>query len=59
MSEELTLTQIAEGLERWDRIGSDIDEPEGARYIRLSDTLAKLMAQSLRRIHEAQCQTAP
>ena len=59
MSSELTLADIADGLENSRRMGNERDEPEGACYIQISDTLAKLMAQSLRRIHEAQCQTAP
>ena len=43
-----TPTEIAEVLDRAERIGEREDAPEGVRYIRLSDTLAKKLANDLR-----------
>ena len=44
-------TQVAEIIETLattaDRIGAEKDEPEGARYIQISDTCAKQMARTL------------
>ena len=44
------LYQLASSLENAIRIGSEKDEPEGDRYIQISDTLATLTAERLKRI---------
>ena len=41
-------SDVALALDAADRIGNDIDEPEGTRYIQISDTLAKELSQALR-----------
>lgn len=51
-----TLSAIAAGLDRAARFGATEDDPEGARYIVLSDTLARQIASDLRR-HEAKSET--
>ncbi len=43
--------QLEEGikiLESTPRIGNDVDEPEGERYIQISDTLAKKLSSLLK-----------
>lgn len=40
-------------LETAPRLGADVDEPEGARYIQISDTLAQSMAAALRLFAES------
>jgi hypothetical protein len=44
----LTLEEWALALESAPRLGAAVDEPEGARYLILSDTLAREVASSLR-----------
>lgn len=44
------LNELANGLDMAGRLGSEKDNPEGVRYIQISDTLAKDMARDLRRI---------
>jgi hypothetical protein len=44
-----TLQEIAEALDAAIRHGSDRDEPEGARFITMSDTLALSLGRALRR----------
>lgn len=39
---------IANELDNAPRLGADVDEPEGSRYIQLSDTLAKRMSKQIR-----------
>ena len=41
------LRQIAVSLKEAERMGQDSDEPEGNRYIQISDTLAGKMAGKL------------
>ncbi len=41
---------LAEGFETAARLGADVDSLEGARWIRVSDTLATVMAERLRAI---------
>ena len=43
----MTLQDIITGLNNAERFGGEIDSPEGTRYIIMSDTLAKLIAESL------------
>lgn len=40
--------ELADALDRASRQGGSIDKPEGARYVQLSDTLAKQIADRLR-----------
>ena len=49
-SDEKYLYQLADDLENADRLGADTDEPEGNRYIQMSDTVTKLIAERLRKI---------
>jgi hypothetical protein len=44
----LSLTAIADGLENAARLGRPVDQPEGVRYIQISDTLSKQFVASLR-----------
>lgn len=46
------LRQVAEMLEESPRLGQPEDKPEGARYIVLSDTLARQIAAKLRAYSE-------
>ena len=43
----MNLTEIKDILERADRIGQPTDEPEGVRYIQISDTLTNEIINSL------------
>jgi len=45
----LSLTEIIEGLENADRIGSEVDRPEGSRCIQISDTLAREIIATLKK----------
>ena len=49
-SDEKYLYQLADDFENADRLGADTDEPEGNRYIQMSDTVTKLIAERLRKI---------
>ncbi len=40
--------ELASALDRAERVGADQDQPEGTRWVRLSDTLAKSIAERLR-----------
>ena len=42
---------LADSLDEAARQGEESDEPEGARYITISDTKAKEMAQQLRNLY--------
>ena len=44
----MTLEEIIQGLQNADRFGEDTDEPEGARFIQLSDTLVCQMIETLK-----------
>ena len=44
------LLKIADELDEADRLGEGRDVPEGMRYIIMSDTLAKELASTLRKI---------
>lgn len=46
------LSVLAKLLDETDRMGRDVDEPEGARYVMLSDTFVQLFAKRLREIDE-------
>jgi len=48
MDNKECLHEIADMLDKAERIGADKDEPEGMRYIQLSDTLAKKISAKLR-----------
>lgn len=48
------LTALADGLDAAPRHGADTDEPEGARYVLLSDTLARAVAGQLRGLATAE-----
>lgn len=41
LTDHQRLLRLAEALRKTERFGAETDEPEGARYIQLSDTLAK------------------
>lgn len=43
------LIQLAAGFELADRLGAETDEPEGTRYIQISDTQAREIAELLKR----------
>jgi hypothetical protein len=45
---------MAEGLDNSSRLGAEKDEPEGSRWIQLSDTLAREFAADLREIASIQ-----
>ena len=45
----ITIQDVIDVLKNADRIGSYKDEPEGSRYIILSDTLVKQLIMALRR----------
>ncbi len=47
MAEITNITQIAAILSQANRLGAEKDEPEGARYIQLSETLVKKMVNIL------------
>jgi hypothetical protein len=44
------LLELARSLDEAERFGADEDEPEGARWIQLTDTLAKQISSQLREI---------
>lgn len=44
------LASVALIFERAHRIGSDVDQPEGARYIQISDTLASRVSGQVREL---------
>ncbi len=58
MEEKITITKehiasiraLAKCLEEVPRLGKEVDDPEGSRYIQISDTLAKEWAFVLRLI---------
>lgn len=39
---------MADSLDKAERLGADKDEPEGARYIKISDTLAREISVNIR-----------
>jgi len=43
------LRELADGFDRMERMGAERDVPEGACYVKLSDTLAQQIALTLRR----------
>ena len=45
----MTLLDIAQALREADRVGTEIDEPEGSRNAVISDTLANIMADCIER----------
>lgn len=50
MSNTEWLRQLADNLDKAKRDGSAEDKPEGNRYIILSDTLARMISEKLRKI---------
>lgn len=50
MSDKQWLLKLAGELDSAARLGTDSDEPEGARWIELSDTAARQIAARLRAI---------
>ena len=46
------ISKIIDDLDRAPRRGAETDEPEGARFIQISDTAAKELSRELRRIVE-------
>ena len=44
------LLKIANELDEADRLGGSLDVPEGMRYIIMSDTLAKELASTIRKV---------
>ncbi len=40
--------ELADQMDSWDRQGSETDEPEGSRYVVVSDTLLRQIAHRLR-----------
>lgn len=51
-ADRIRLSQIADALERAERMGQPEDMPEGSRYIGITDTLAKQLTEELRAIAE-------
>jgi len=51
------LLQMADALDDAERMGAERDVPEGACYIHLSDTLARLMSEALRAIAEREAES--
>jgi hypothetical protein len=49
-TDALYLMMLAEELDRAERHGAIRDEPEGTRYVLISDTLARRLANDLRRV---------
>ena len=47
----LSLVDIQNALTSAEREGADVDEPEGARYVRISETLLCEIAWNLGRFH--------
>jgi len=43
------LVELAKQLEDTPRAGAETDEPEGARFVVMSDTIARAMVQAIRR----------
>ncbi len=59
MNDAQYLLKLSQSLKNAGREGADKDEPEGARYIRMSDTLAGSIARRLERIaHGDGCRLA-
>ena len=52
ITEQEYLIQLAQSLDTATRLGDGIDDPEGSRYIQVSDTLARVIANHLRKIAE-------
>ena len=50
MSDDAVLKKISELLDNAKRYGTEKDEPEGSRYIQISDTLARQLSEDLKRI---------
>lgn len=50
MDDELTICDIAERIALADREGAEKDIPEGARYIKISDTMAQRISDFLFKI---------
>ena len=46
------ITDVIKILKDAERMGSEEDKPEGSRYIQISDTLAKIMEETLQGIYE-------
>ena len=44
----IALLEIADILDKAERMGAETDKPEGARYVHISDTLLKEIAQKIR-----------
>jgi hypothetical protein len=42
------LLALANDFDSMDRIGAEKDEPEGSRYVQISDTLMRMMSAALR-----------
>ena len=51
MSGAYTLQDIADGLDAAKRYGAEVDQPEGARWVQLSDRLALTISYQLRMVH--------
>ena len=43
----MTISDVIQALRTAPRFGADTDQPEGSRYIQISDTFANEMAQSI------------
>ena len=41
------IKEIADLLNRAERVGAELDDPEGMRYIMISDTCARMLADTL------------
>jgi hypothetical protein len=53
MSDREWLQRLADDLDEADRVGVLLDDPEGAVWIQISDTLARQISERLRQIANA------
>jgi hypothetical protein len=52
----MRLHEIAEALENMPRLGDEFDDPEGRRWVQISDTLARSISSSIRKAPETDWQ---
>ncbi len=52
MTKPIKPSDVAQMLDAAHRIGNDTDEPEGTRYIQISDTMAKELSKALREMEK-------
>ena len=54
--ESMRLHEIAEALENMPRLGDEFDDPEGRRYLQISDTLVEQIVAAIRKAPETDWQ---